>query len=61
MKQEYRVSFRCYYKTGEYTKHFQIMPLKDIPKWIEAYMFTHPEVSAISVKLWTNDGKEIKK
>lgn len=60
MKQEYNVSFRCYYKKpGAITRHYQRMPLKDISKWIESYMFTHPDVVSISVKIWTHDGKEV--
>lgn len=46
----YRVSFRCYYD-GNYTQHWQDLALKDIPKWIEAYKFTHPEVNAITVRI----------
>ena len=62
MKQEYNVSFHCYYKTqGNITRHMQRMPLKDIPRWIEAYMFTHPEVVSISVKIWMNGQREERK
>lgn len=46
----YRISFRCYYD-GNYTQHYQDMTLKDIPKWIEAYKFTHPEVNAITIQI----------
>lgn len=55
MKKLYNVSFRCHYPKGTYTTHRQTMPLRDIPKWMEAYMFTHPEVKSISVKVWTTD------
>lgn len=51
----YGVSFRCYYEQGDKTQHYQTMPLRDIPKWIEAYQFTHPNVQSISVKIWTHD------
>lgn len=38
------VSIRCYYPDCiEPTKHFQQLKLSDIPKWIEAYKFTHPK------------------
>lgn len=46
----YRVSFRCYYE-GNYTQHYQELALKDIPKWVEAYKFTHPEVNAITIRI----------
>ena len=48
----YGVSFFCDYDRENRTRHYQVMPLKDIPKWLEAYKFTHPEVRAISVKIW---------
>lgn len=55
MKQTYYVSFRCYYGKGEFTRHYQRVVLKDIPKWIEAYMFTHPNVESITVKVWKEE------
>lgn len=58
MKSTYYVSFRCYFTPTEFTRHYQRIALKDIPKWIEAYMFTHPNVEAITVKVWAKDGKE---
>ena len=51
----YGVSFFCYYEQDARTQHYQPMPLKDIPRWIEAYQFTHPDVLAISVKVWMNN------
>lgn len=57
MKRTYDISFRCYFpEQGNYTTHRQAMPLKDIPKWIEAYTFTHPNVESISVKIWFDGG-----
>lgn len=59
MKPTYKASIRCYFTSPlDYTQHWQTLPLKDIPKWIEAYQFTHPNVRSISVKIWTQDGKE---
>lgn len=59
MKQVYAISFRCYYKgKGNAVNHYQTMELKDIPKWLEAYMFTHPNVEAITVKFWPKDKGE---
>ena len=50
----YQMSFRCYFggSADNLTKHRQELPLKDIPKWIEAYQFTHPTCRSISVKVW---------
>lgn len=56
--QIFRVSIRCYYKTNKVT-HYQEMTLKDIPKWIEAYKFTHPDASAISVKVTFTEPSKI--
>lgn len=49
---EYRINFRCYYAEGRYYNHWRYMPLEDIPRWIEAYRFTHPEVHDISALVW---------
>lgn len=48
----YEISFKCYYDTGTHTSHRQLLRLEDIPRWIDAYQFTHPSVKAISVKVW---------
>lgn len=55
MKRTYPISFRCYYGKGNVTNHYQTMPLKDITRWLESYMFTHPNVESISVKIWPKD------
>lgn len=52
---EFSLTFRCYYPEGNHTDHRQKLPLKDIPKWIECYQFTHPHCSAITVKVWLSD------
>ena len=54
-KTVFDLSIRCYYENGNHTEHRQMMKLSDIPKWIEAYKFTHPECKAITVKRWFND------
>lgn len=54
----YDISFRCYYADGTFTKHFQKLSMWQISKWIDCYRFTHPEVKAISVKVWFTDKKE---
>lgn len=49
------LSFRCYYADrGKCDKH-QELRLSDIPKWIDAYKFTHPECVSVSVKIWFTD------
>ena len=58
MKKLFNISFRCHYDDGSYTSHRQDLALKDIPKWIESYKFTHPLCKAISFKLWFNDNAE---
>lgn len=61
MKQEYKISIRCYFTSPrDYTQHWQTMQLKDIPKWLEAYQFTHPNVQSITVKIWMNERKYAK-
>lgn len=51
----FTISFHCHYENGEQTKHYQDLKLKDIPKWIEAYKFTHPNCIAVSFKIWFAD------
>lgn len=46
------VSFQCYYENGNKTIHRQQLPVEQIPKWIEAYKFTHPDCISITVKVW---------
>ena len=58
MEQERIISFYCCFGNGGITKHRQLLRIADIPRWIEAYMFTHPTVASISVKLWTKDESE---
>lgn len=52
------VSFRCYYPSGKPCCKVQEIALADIPKWIEAYLFTHPNCTAITVKVWTHNLSE---
>lgn len=56
-KKDYHMSIRCYFPGGgdNKTQHYQIMPLRDIAKWIEAYQFTHPNCESITVKVWLKD------
>lgn len=57
-KRTYAITFRCKYRNGGETSHRQVMPLSDIAKRIEAYVFTHPEVWSITAKIWPQD-KEV--
>ena len=57
-KRAYHVSFRCYYDTGNSTQHNATIPLNQIGRWMEAYIFTHPEVQSITAKIWPGD-KEV--
>ena len=56
-KQEYAMSIRCYFPgaPNNRTQHYPVMPLRDIPKWVEAYQFTHPTAESITVKIWLKD------
>ena len=54
-KTTFDISMRCYYPNGEPTTHRQPLKLSDIPKWIEAYQFTHPNCQAITTKVWLTD------
>lgn len=56
-KRKYHISFRCFFPDGR-TQHHQTMTLSDIPKWLEAYTFTHPNVQSISVRFWPQDEEE---
>ena len=57
MKKNYDLSIRCYFPgVNNFTQHRQIMPLKDVEKWVESYRFTHPTLQAVSVKIWVNEG-----
>ena len=53
MKNKYDLSIRCHFGPGDnYTQHRQVLILKEIEKWVEAYRFTHPNVQSFSIKLW---------
>ena len=57
----YNFSFRCYFPSDEdpcYTTHYQRLPLSDVPRWLEAYRFTHPDCVAISCKVWWNSNEK---
>lgn len=58
MKKEYHVCFRAYYENGNTTDHHRSMKLAEIPKWIEAYMYTHPCMISLSIKVWLTDDQK---
>ena len=62
MTDKYNVSFRCFYNDEigtHYNNHYNpAFDLADIPRWLDAYKFTHPTCAAISVKVWFNGGAE---
>ena len=56
MEKEYNMNFRCFFGSEipatNYSNHYQALAVKDIPRWIEAYQFTHPSCTSISCKVW---------
>lgn len=52
------VSFRCYFPSGEPCDKVQEISLSDIPRWIESYLFTHPNCTSITVKVWAHNVQE---
>lgn len=53
---KFAISFFCYYPDSDQPcKKVQVLKLADIPKWIDAYKFTHPACQAITVKVWCNE------
>lgn len=55
-KHTYEMSIRCYFPgQNNFTQHYPEMELKDIPKWIEAYSFTHENLQSVTVKVWVKD------
>lgn len=50
------ISFRCYYPNGTWTNHYEDVRLKDIKKWIEAYKFTHPKCTGITISIKFEEG-----
>lgn len=55
---KYNVSFRCFFpsdgETNATTHYNPSFALSDIPRWLDAYKFTHPNCTAISTKVWFN-------
>lgn len=58
MPEIYNVSFRCFFPGSDetrYSTHYQPLPLTDIPRWLDAYRFTHPNCISITAKVWFTD------
>lgn len=51
------ISFHCFFDDDKVVK-YQELDIKDIPKWIKAYQFTHPNATAITVKIWLKQPDE---
>lgn len=51
----FKLSFRCFYEDGEPNTHWRFLTLGEIPRWIDAYKFTHPNCTSITVKVWFNN------
>lgn len=47
------ITFKCYFDGDPLNKtfHKQELEIAEIPKWIEAYHFTHPNCTSISAKV----------
>lgn len=56
-KRAYHIRFRCFFggKRDNYVDHNVTLALADVPKWLEAYHFTHPNVQSVTFKYWPND------
>lgn len=54
----YNISFRCFYENGNKTQHRQALTIDQIPRWIEAYKFTHPDCTSISVCVYFENTAE---
>ena len=48
------IGFRCYFPGGKdnYTDHRAQIPVAEIPKWMEAYRYTHPNCKGISARVF---------
>lgn len=58
---EYNVSFRCFFPSEDgpkFNSHYQRLSLRDLPRWVEAYQFTHPTCLSVSCKIWFTEQQE---
>ena len=56
-KRKYRMRFRCFFGRSKdnYVDHNVELALADIPRWLESYHFTHPNVQSVTFKYWPNN------
>lgn len=58
--EKYNVSFRCFFDNDgdpHYTTHYcPAFPIADIPRWLDAYSFTHPNCTSVTAKIWFVNG-----
>lgn len=58
-EREYKVTFRCFYEEGAFTRYVRDLPLGDLQKWIESYEWTHPNCTSISFGVWLQDNTPV--
>ncbi len=57
-KDAFRITFHCFFPDDTTpVRKTQDLKLSEIPKWVEAYKFTHPNCEAVSIKVWFHDEK----
>lgn len=56
-KKQQHIRFVCHFggKRDNQTIHNATMNVRDIGKWMEAYIYTHPNVRSITAKVWPQD------
>ena len=57
MKKNHKINFYCSFgENDRMVRHYERIPLQDIQKWVQAYSFTHPDCTCISVRLDMSEG-----
>ena len=53
--QEYQgvihLSIRAYYEDGKFSQYYRDTLLSDLPLWLEAHTYTHPNVAGYTIQL----------
>ena len=59
-KKQQHIRFVCHFggSVDNNTTHNMTMSVRDIGRWMEAYIYTHPNVQSITAKVWPQD-KEV--
>lgn len=55
MDELHTMSIRCYFADGGKTQHYPELKITDVPNWVKAYWYTHPNLESITVKIWTKN------